>query len=308
MSDCSVELSLIPENQKFLSCDSTWAAAYFLTDYGFVIRCSFVSNSVITVHVLCLETGKWEKNNSLVTERSQALLPTSDLFPHLGSFVIPVDSVDSQTDTKFLLACTDQTVYMVKQEEERSCLYLIDSPKFCSVIHLTMHLTEGTKIVRALAGNAFVMLLDSAGRVHSFGCGTRGELGHGSLESRTEPSLLHYFDSTRIIDIAVGGWHTLALTGPSQSKVVDTPVAVPIPEEYRAVAIACGSRHSLVLAERNNLYAFGCNDYGQLDFSSCTVKKEKNEHDCIRLMVSDSVKRGKKEPFSSESLAKARCP
>ncbi|KHJ41341.1 regulator of condensation [Trichuris suis] len=304
MSDFSLELSLIPENQKFLSCSSTWAAAYFLTDGGFVIRYSFVSNSSNAIDVFCLETGKWEKNDSLVTETSQPLLPAPSPFPHLGSFVIPVDNVDRETDTKFLLACTDQMVYLVKQEDERSCLYLIDSPKFCSVIHVTTHLPEGAKIVRVLGGYAFVMLLDSAGRVYSFGCGTRGELGHGSLESRTEPSVLHYFDSTTIVDIAVGGWHTLALTDAGtvyawgwnesgqlglnqKEKVVDTPVAVPIPEEYRAVAIACGGRHSLILAEGNNLFAFGWNDYGQLDFNSSLVKRASNDHDCIRLIMSD---------------------
>uniref|UniRef100_A0A5S6QIU4 Uncharacterized protein n=1 Tax=Trichuris muris TaxID=70415 RepID=A0A5S6QIU4_TRIMR len=305
MCDYSAVLSLVPENQAFIGCSFTRSAVYFVTDDGTVIRCNFTSKAITDIHVFCLETGEWEKDDSLVTVTSLPLPATRELLPHLGSFVIPVDNVDAQADFEYLLVCTDQRAYLVKQEEKRSRLYLIDSPNFNSVIHISMDVPEGRKIVRALAGYAFIMLLDSAGRLHSFGCGTRGELGHGSLESLTEPLSIQYFDGIRIVDIAVGGWHTLAVTeagavyawgwnesgqlglNRKECKVVDLPTVVPIREEDRPIAVACGSRHSLILSERNSLYAFGWNGYGQLDFSSLTAVRPNNDEKWAQLFVSD---------------------
>ena len=56
------------------------------------------------------------------------------------------------------------------------------------------------------------LLLTEHGQVYSWGGGSRGQLGHGSLTSEAGPRLVAALDGMRIVRIAAGGWHSAAIS------------------------------------------------------------------------------------------------
>jgi len=84
------------------------------------------------------------------------------------------------------------------------------------------------RVSQVAAGKEHCMLLTEHGQVYSWGGGTRGQLGHGSLSSEESPRLIMALDGMRIVKIAAGGWHSAAIS------------------------------------EFNDLYMFGWNESGQL--------------------------------------------
>ena len=84
------------------------------------------------------------------------------------------------------------------------------------------------KVSQIVCGKEHCMLLTTDGQVFSWGGGSRGQLGHGTLTSEETPRLIRALDGLRIIKIAAGGWHSAAIS------------------------------------ESNDLYMFGWNESGQL--------------------------------------------
>ena len=56
------------------------------------------------------------------------------------------------------------------------------------------------------------MLLTEHGQLFSWGGGSRGQLGHGTVTGELEPRLVLALDGLRIIKIAAGGWHSAAIS------------------------------------------------------------------------------------------------
>ena len=66
----------------------------------------------------------------------------------------------------------------------------------------------GSPLVRqVVCGKEHCMLLTEHGQVYTWGGGSRGQLGHGTLTSEEQPRLVLALDGLRIIKIAAGGWH-----------------------------------------------------------------------------------------------------
>lgn len=57
------------------------------------------------------------------------------------------------------------------------------------------------------------MLLTEHGQVYTWGGGTRGQLGHGTVTSEDSPRLVMALDGMKIVKIAAGGWHSAAISG-----------------------------------------------------------------------------------------------
>jgi len=68
------------------------------------------------------------------------------------------------------------------------------------------------KVSQVAAGKEHCMLLTEHGQVYSWGGGTRGQLGHGSLASEDSPRLVMALDGMRVVKIAAGGWHSAAIS------------------------------------------------------------------------------------------------
>jgi len=68
------------------------------------------------------------------------------------------------------------------------------------------------RVTQVAAGKEHCMLLTEHGQVYSWGGGTRGQLGHGSLASEESPRLVMALDGMRVVKIAAGGWHSAAIS------------------------------------------------------------------------------------------------
>ncbi|VDN01555.1 unnamed protein product [Thelazia callipaeda] len=48
--------------------------------------------------------------------------------------------------------------------------------------------------------------------VYSMGTGSKGELGHGTVCSEQEPRLVEHLRPIKVVQVACGAWHSVALT------------------------------------------------------------------------------------------------
>ena len=89
------------------------------------------------------------------------------------------------------------------------------------------------------------ILLTEHGQVYTWGGGTRGQLGHGTVTSEDSPKLVMALDGMKIVKIAAGGWHSAAISG---------------------ICWIFGDWKLLILSliEFHDLYMFGWNESGQL--------------------------------------------
>ncbi len=84
------------------------------------------------------------------------------------------------------------------------------------------------KVKDIVCGKEHCLLLTEHGQVFSWGGGSRGQLGHGSLNNEEQPRLVQALDGLKIRKIEAGGWH------------------------------------SAVISQFDDLYMFGWNESGQL--------------------------------------------
>ncbi|KAF2892607.1 hypothetical protein ILUMI_13565 [Ignelater luminosus] len=140
-------------------------------------------------------------------------------------------------------------------------------------------------IVDICAGREHCLILDDTGNVYSFGRGSRGQLGHGSLEDELEPKLIEALAGIKISKIATGGWHSCAVSAEGDVYtwgwngngqlgigkineeavgVMAIPQVVDFPDDSNAIDVACGNRHTIVLLDNADLFGAGWNKYHQL--------------------------------------------
>ncbi|KAL1284988.1 putative E3 ubiquitin-protein ligase [Trichinella pseudospiralis] len=199
-----------------------------------------------------------------------------DGFATIENFVVPYC---------FRLKLLDPVAKFIDCACNNCCTYLLTSNEVIRFKNLTEEL-----------------LIDSTGAVYVSGCGTRGEMGCGKLILQTCLRKVPMFTTFKIRLVSVGGWHVLALDDgdnvfgwgwngngqlgfpKDERSVVSYPEHICIPTAASLKSVACGSRHSLILAE-GELFGCGWNEYGQIDprlvgiaagaFSSLLFLKEK---------------------------------
>ncbi|GBN88809.1 RCC1 domain-containing protein 1 [Araneus ventricosus] len=141
-------------------------------------------------------------------------------------------------------------------------------------------------------GKEHVLLLSDFGTVFSYGSGSRGQLGHGSIENQETPVLIEALDGLKIQSISAGGWHSAAISdsgdlymwGWNESGQLGLPcnelqngkrpmeeieIICCLPKiielnDEVVKAVCCGSRHTVALTEYNHLWTWGWNGYFQL--------------------------------------------
>ncbi|XP_060089857.1 E3 ubiquitin-protein ligase HERC2 isoform X3 [Heteronotia binoei] len=115
-------------------------------------------------------------------------------------------------------------------------------------------------IVKVRCGSQFSVVLTKDGQVYSWGKGDNQRLGHGTEEHVRYPKLLEGLQGKKVIDVAAGSTHCLALTEDSevyswgsndQCQHFDTlritkpkPTALPGLDSKHIVGIACGPAQS----------------------------------------------------------------
>jgi alpha-tubulin suppressor-like RCC1 family protein len=143
-------------------------------------------------------------------------------------------------------------------------------------------------VVELAAGDGASLAVTAEGSLYSFGENLYGELGRaldsGSEAANPIPARVD-LPGERVVQVAAGGSHSLALTASGQlyafgrnfygqlgnttnngkETANPTPAALALPGASGPVSqIAAGDTHSLALTSTGQLYAFGSNQFGQL--------------------------------------------
>ena len=145
---------------------------------------------------------------------------------------------------------------------------------------------DGIKISRIGGGETASAAVSEEGDVYTWGWGGsfwqgNGGLGHGDSTTQPRPALVQHLEEsgTKVISIAVGNGHMLALTKEGRvlswgngeygrcgngKRVQTLPEPVDLLSGKMCVAVAAGFQHSLALSADGVVYAWGKNDAGQL--------------------------------------------
>jgi RCC1 and BTB domain-containing protein len=138
------------------------------------------------------------------------------------------------------------------------------------------------KVVQISCGSDHSLLLTKSGDLYGFGRNKYGQIGCGNNINQWEPIKINRFTEKKIISIACGGQHSLALTDTGKvyswgfnktgqlgidntvNTIENTPVKINLSEDLIIKSISCGFAHSLLLTTDGDIYAFGCNKFCQL--------------------------------------------
>ena len=210
------------------------------------------------------------------TDRGKMLVTCRDKHGHviqtaeLCGLPAPLKSVHAvQEDSKLYAKLSDGCVH---RAQLTSCTLELHAP-----------LLPGIPIRHVSCGNDHVLLLGrGCGRVWSSGLNHRGQLGHGDLVGRAEPTVVEGLDGVGCKALACGLWHSLVLSQygdlytwgwnadrqlghSADSSTVAVPTLVEVEEALEFKAVSCGSRHSAALTTAGQLFTWGWNAYGQLN-------------------------------------------
>jgi len=141
-------------------------------------------------------------------------------------------------------------------------------------------LSESVRARAVFAGGHHGLALGRDGTLYTWGANESGQLGDGTTTNRSTPVSATLPAGVRVVSVAAGGRHTLALgadgalyawgwnhdgqLGDGTTITRTARVSLALPMGTRAVAIAAGGRHSLALGATGALYAWGANESGEL--------------------------------------------
>ncbi|VDK86815.1 unnamed protein product [Litomosoides sigmodontis] len=168
----------------------------------------------------------------------------------------------------FLICTTSRSCFLARNTpSNESSIYRIFSDNKINDFQLLQF--GSAELIRQLsAGNDHILILTVSGRVYSMGTGSRGELGHGTVECEQQPKLVESLTPLTIIQVACGGWHSVALTDDGNvylwgwnkcgqlsdccevGEVLDIPVPLNIDESVVGIA-AQGNGTWLKLADQS---------------------------------------------------------
>ncbi|KAG2600069.1 PH, RCC1 and FYVE domains-containing protein 1-like [Panicum virgatum] len=149
---------------------------------------------------------------------------------------------------------------------------------------------EGLQVLSVACGSWHSALITSSGKVHTFGDGTFGVLGHGNRESVAYPKEVEALNGFRTVKVACGVWHSAAIVeatvqtgmnvvskklytwgdgdknrlghGDKEARLIPTCVQALL--EHNFHQLACGQNMTVALATSGHVYTMGSADNGQL--------------------------------------------
>lgn len=174
-------------------------------------------------------------------------------------------------------------------------------------------------VVQVACGKEHILFLSESGQLFSYGCGSRGQLGHGTIENQEVPLLLEALDGIHIKSISCGGWHSAAISdigdlymwGWNEAGQLGFPCAelhsntlslneietvcclpkvVEFEKELRVGSVSCGSRHTVVLTEDFEVWSWGWNEYGQLGHGKYNICDKPTKISFLNKFIPKSIK------------------
>ncbi|XP_077999503.1 putative E3 ubiquitin-protein ligase HERC4 isoform X2 [Glandiceps talaboti] len=147
-----------------------------------------------------------------------------------------------------------------------------------------VHALETQRIVNVSCGDAHTLVIDDKAHVFSWGEDSEGQCGRGSgdLKPKSVPRMVKPLSTVRVIQVACGSRHSMALTedsriytwgcndhgqlghGSQTVRFTDTPTCLTSLHGLPIRLIACGGAHSFALTVSGGVFGWGKNDMGQL--------------------------------------------
>ncbi|XP_022879213.1 ultraviolet-B receptor UVR8-like isoform X2 [Olea europaea var. sylvestris] len=139
----------------------------------------------------------------------------------------------------------------------------------------------GNYIKGIACGGRHSAVITDAGALLTFGWGSYGQCGQGSIDDELSPTCVSALLGIRIEGVAAGLWHTVCIsadgdvyafggnqfgqlgTGADQAETFPRLVDAPSLENVNAKFVSCGARHSAVVTD-DKIFCWGWNKYGQL--------------------------------------------
>eukprot|EP00795_Rhopilema_esculentum_P001965 gene1965-17508_t len=141
---------------------------------------------------------------------------------------------------------------------------------------LHMH---GIQVLSIACGAAHTVAVCREG-VYSWGFNNFGQLGVGDIRRRSRPCLISQLTPKNVVAVAAGYYHTLAVDGDHKvwawgwgihgqlgvksAENAKVPVNVALLNSQKAIQVAAGHSHSVVLSSKGYVFTFGSGLYGQL--------------------------------------------
>ncbi|KAM3718743.1 RCC1 domain-containing protein [Dirofilaria immitis] len=179
-------------------------------------------------------------DSSFVYSLNLNTIPENHKFEHLINVVVEIESMNGKVDCNdgqipelthckmrqsrkmiksalnevedFLICATSRSCFLARNTPSNEpSFYRIFTDNKINDFQL-LQFGSIQSIRQLSAGNDHILILTTNGNVYSMGTGSRGELGHGTLECEQQPRLVEYLSPLIVIQVACGGWHSVALT------------------------------------------------------------------------------------------------
>lgn len=122
-----------------------------------------------------------------------------------------VQEINVKEIDNFLLCGTSRSCFLVKNADSGPTMYRIFTENKIQDFQM-LQLGFCEAVLQLCSGNGHILILTAIGRIYSMGTGSRGELGHGTLECEQQPRLVESLSVVKVIQVACGSWHSVALT------------------------------------------------------------------------------------------------
>uniref|UniRef100_A0A8C9JCE9 non-specific serine/threonine protein kinase n=1 Tax=Panthera tigris altaica TaxID=74533 RepID=A0A8C9JCE9_PANTA len=160
-------------------------------------------------------------------------------------------------------------------------------PQFCSRF---LEGQSGVTIKHVACGDLFTACLTDRGIIMTFGSGSNGCLGHGSLNDISQPTIVEALLGYEMVQVACGASHVLALSterelfawgrgdggrlGLGTRESHSCPQQVSIPPGQEAQRVVCGIDSSMILTVPGRALACGSNRFNKLGLDHCSLGEE----------------------------------
>ncbi|KAM4845072.1 serine/threonine-protein kinase Nek8 isoform 2-T2 [Thomomys bottae] len=149
---------------------------------------------------------------------------------------------------------------------------------------------SGVTIKQVACGDLFTACLTDRGIIMTFGSGSNGCLGHGSLTDISQPTIVEALLGYEMVQVACGASHVLALStdgelfawgrgdggrlGLGTTESHSCPQQVPLPPGQEAQRVVCGIDSSMILTVSGRALACGSNRFNKLGLDHLSQGEE----------------------------------
>lgn len=209
-------------------------------------------------------------------------LGTAPSTEHKKSFTRPVCLSDAEEQVAMqAVACSERKTVLVNEKGE-----VVEWDGQVRTFWAKADTSRGPSPRAAMVscGSHHNLVVDDLGRVWSWGSNSNGQLGHGDMNDRFEPTLIVQLEKIVIKQIAAGGRHSLVCTkdgdvssfgfnekgqlGIGNQIGQTSPTTIPLLVKITVRDVACGVSHSAAVSEEGSLYMFGAGSYGRCGHGS----------------------------------------